>query len=172
MCAWIAPANEPFRGVVALSPLLNPDRRLDLLLAQINQILQNPSGFLALNADTLSDDPELRPINVRRLLILLRRLALRHGATYVFEPNSDAFRRSVERGFSSLLDLMFTRGAFAGATAATSYQVRADNTLNPPQSVEQGRFVVELRVAPSQPMTFMTIRLVQTGARGEVTEVA
>ena len=41
---------------------------------------------MVLSADTLSDDPDLRPINVRRLLILLRRLALRLGATYVFEP--------------------------------------------------------------------------------------
>lgn len=170
--AWIAPANEALRGVVALTPTVRRERWLDLQDAQLNLVRQEARGFLCLNADTLSDDDSLRLINVRRLLILLRRLALRHGATYVFEPNSDAFRRSVERGFSSLLDLMFTRGAFAGATAATSYQVRADNTLNPPQSVEQGRFIVELRVAPSQPMTFMTIRLVQTGARGEVTEVA
>jgi phage tail sheath protein FI len=170
--AWVAPANELLRGVVALTPPVRRERWLDLQDAQLNLVRQGARGFLCLNADTLSDDDSLRLINVRRLLILLRRLALRHGATYVFEPNSDAFRRSVERGFSSLLDLMFARGAFAGATAATSYQVRADNTLNPPQSVEQGRFVVELRVAPSQPMTFMTIRLVQTGARGEVTEVA
>jgi hypothetical protein len=169
--AWVAPANETLNGVVALTPRVRRERWLDLQDAQLNLVRQEARGFLVMNADTLSDDDSLRLINVRRLLILLRRLALRHGATYVFEPNSDAFRRSVERGFSSLLDLMFARGAFAGATAATSYQVKADNTLNTPQSVEQGRFIVELRVAPSEPMTFMTIRLVQTGASGVVTEV-
>ena len=77
--AWIAPANEAFTGVVSLTPRIATDRYLDLLLAQINLVRQEPRGFLALSADTLSDDEELRPINVRRLLILLRRAALRLG---------------------------------------------------------------------------------------------
>jgi phage tail sheath protein FI len=113
----------------------------------------------------------VRLINVRRLLILLRRLALRHGATYVFEPNGDALRRSVQRGFEGLLDLLFLRGAFAGATAATSFQVNTSDTINTRQSVEAGRFIVELKVAPAEPLTFVTLRLVQTGERGVVTEV-
>jgi phage tail sheath protein FI len=138
--------------------------------AQLNLIRQEARGFLALNADTLSGDEDLRQINVRRLLILLRRLALRHGATYVFEPNSPAFRRSVQRGFEALLERLFLRGAFAGATAATSFQVVTGDALNTRQSVEAGRFIVELRVAPAQPLTFLTIRLVQTGERGFVTE--
>jgi hypothetical protein len=168
--AWVAPANELIRGAVALAPPIVRHRWLDLQLAQLNLIRQEPRGFLALNADTLSDDEDLRLINVRRLLMLLRRLALRHGATYVFEPNSAAFRRLVQRGFESVLDRMFLRGAFAGKTAASSYQVVTSESLNTRQSVEQGRFIVELRVAPSVPLTFMTIRLVQTGDRGFVTE--
>ncbi len=123
-----------------------------------------------LSADTLSDDPDLRPINVRRLLILLRRLALRLGATYVFEPNDDAFRRLVQRGFEALLDDMFGRGAFAGATPATSFQVVTSQALNTPESVDQGHFIVELKVAPSLPLTFLTVRLVQTGDRTFITE--
>jgi hypothetical protein len=169
--AWIAPANELFRGVVALFPILNPDRRLDLLLTQLNQIQQNPTGFLALNADTLSDDPDLRPINVRRLLILLRRTALRLGMTYVFEPNGTALRRLVQRAFESVMDQLFMRGAFAGATRATSYQVVTDDGVNPPESVDQGRFRVDLKIAPSLPMSFVTVRLVQLGENGFVTEI-
>jgi hypothetical protein len=169
--AWIAPANELFSGVIALTPNVARTRWLDLQLAQINLIRQEPRGFIALNADTLSLDEDLREISVRRLLILLRRLCLRHGATYVFEPNSPAFRRLVQRGFEAVLDGMFARGAFAGKTAATSYRVVTGEELNTPQSVEAGRFIVEIRVAPSQPLTFMTIRLVQTGDRGFVTEV-
>ena len=70
-----------------------------------------------------------------------------------------------------MLDGMFERGAFAGATPASAYQVVTDASLNTPQSVEQGRFIVELRVAPSLPMTFMTIRLVQTSERSLAVEV-
>jgi len=168
--AWIAPANEPLRGVVALTPTISQARWPQLLQAQINLLLQRPSGFVALSADTLSTDPELRPINVRRLLILLRRLALRLGATYVFEPNDGSFRRMVRQGFEAMLDDLLERGAFAGATPDSAYRVIVDSTLNPAQSIDQGRFVVELRVAPALPLTFLTIRLVQAEDRGSTIE--
>jgi phage tail sheath protein FI len=170
--AWIAPANELWSGVVALTPPIARARWQDLQEAQINLIRQEPRGFVSLSADTLSDDEDLRPINVRRLLILLRRLALKLGATYVFEPNDDAFQRLVQRGFEAMLGQMFARGAFAGDTPSTAFQVVTSSSLNTPQSLEQGRFIVELRIAPSLPMTFLTIRLVQTGDRGVVTEVS
>jgi hypothetical protein len=170
--AWIAPANEFFKGVVALAPPISRQSRQILQDAQINLIRQEPHGFVALSADTLSDDVDLRPINVRRLLILLRRLALRLGVSYVFEPNDDSFRRAVQRGFEAQLEYLFMRGAFAGKTADASFQVVTDSSVNTPQSMEQGRFIVELRVAPSLPMSFLTIRLVQTGDRNFVTEVS
>ena len=164
---WVAPANQQWTGPVNLTPAIARARRLDLLTAQVNLVRQEPHGFVTLSADTLSTGDDLRPINVRRLMILLRRLALRLGATYVFEPNNDAFRRMVRRGFESVLEILFLRGAFAGDTRATSFQVLV--TLSP-QDVQAGRFIVELRVAPSLPLTFMTIRLIQAGDRGLVSE--
>jgi len=168
--AWIAPANELLSGVVALTPQIARERWLDLQEAQINLVRQEPRGFISLSADTLSSDENLRPINVRRLMILLRRLALKLGTTYVFEPNNEAFQRLVRRGFQDMLGQMFTRGAFAGDTPDTAFRVVTDSSLNTPQSIEEGRFIVELQVAPSLPMTFLTIRLVQTNDRGVVTE--
>jgi hypothetical protein len=168
--AWIAPANEILRDVVTLFPPILAEHRFNLQEAQINLVRQEPRGFLSLSADTLSDDEDYRPINVRRLLMLIRRMALRLGAIYVFEPHSDTFRRLVSRGFNAMLDQMFVRGAFAGRTPADSYQVVTDESLNTPQSIELGRFIVELKVRPSLPMTFLTVRLVQSGDRGLVTE--
>ena len=165
--AWVAPANELLQGMIALAPAVPPAALLDLLTAQVNVLRQEPRGFVTLSADTLSDDPDLRPINVRRLLILLRRLAVRHGATYVFEPNGPAFHRLVQRQFEALMRLLFVRGAFAGDRPATAYQVVAGAS---PQDMDAGRFYVELKVAPSLPLTFLTIRLVQSGERGFVTE--
>jgi hypothetical protein len=168
--AWVAPANDPLREVIALTAPILSDERLELQEERLNLIRREPRGFLSLGSDTLSDDADLRQINVRRLLSLLRRLALKLGATYVFEPHSQVFQRSVKRGFEAMLDRMFTLGAFAGATPATSYQVVVDQSLNTPQSMEQGRFIVELRVAPSLPLRFLTVRLVHNGDRGFVQE--
>lgn len=161
--AWVAPANEPLRGAVALDHAVAPERWLALLQAQVNVLRQDARGFLVLSADTLAADDDLRPINVRRLLALLRRAALRHGERWVFDPNDDSFRRGVERSFTALLGDLFRRGAFAGRTAPAAFQVVTDASLNTRQSVDAGRFIVELRVAPSRPMSFLTIRLTQTG---------
>jgi hypothetical protein len=165
--AWVAPANQPMRGVIALGPLLHPEHWLDIQEAHINLIRQEPQGFLTLSENTLSDDPDWTLINVRRLISLIRRLAQRYGPTWVFEPNDEAFARLVKRTFVSLLDQMFARGAFAGRTPQSAYQVDVHVT---PKDIEEGRFIVELRVAPSQPMRFITIRLVQSGERSLVTE--
>ena len=169
--AWIAPANESLQGVLGLATAFARENFLDFQDGLINLIRHEPTGFFVLDSDTLSDDSDLRSINVRRLLSLLRRLALKRGAEYVFEPNDERFRRRVQRGFASLLDMMFTRGAFAGTTPATSYQVVVSDSVNNFQSLEQGRLIVELRVAPSQPLKFVTVRLMQAGGRSSVTEV-
>jgi phage tail sheath protein FI len=163
---WVAPANEVFQGVVGLVPDIDPSIRLALQEARVNLVRAEPRGFLVLDADTLSPDENLRSINVRRLLTLLRRLALRLGADYVFEPNDPPFRRAVQRAFEGTLGYLFDRGAFAGRTPAESFRVVVDDRVNPPGRVEQGLFVVELRVAPSQPLTFLTVRLVQDPDRG------
>jgi phage tail sheath protein FI len=156
--------------VVGLEPDIALDQRLALDEARVNLVRQDPRGFLTLAADTLSLDEDVRPINVRRLLSLLRRLATRAGARYVFEPNGDAFRRLVQRRLDAVLRALFERGAFAGSTAATSFQVVADPSVNPPDGIERGRLVVELRVAPSLSAKFIAVRLVQSGDRLAVEE--
>jgi phage tail sheath protein FI len=169
--AWIAPANDPFTGVLGLVPALTPARHLELLLAQVNLLRSEPHGVVTLSADTLSDDPELRPLNIRRLLILLRRAALRLGQTYVFEPNDATLQRIVRGAFESLLQRLFMRGAFAGATAEASYRVVLEEPLNNPRTNDRGAFFVELRVAPANPLSFLTLRLVQLGERATAIEL-
>lgn len=169
--AWISPANENLQAVLGFAKEVKRESYLDFQENSINLVRREPRGFLVLNSETLSDEADLRQINVRRLLSLLRRLVVRHGAEYVFEPNNERFRRTVERGFTALLDQMFARGAFAGKTPDSSYRVVVGETANDFRSIDQGRFIVELRVAPSLPLKFVTVRLVQAGARSNVAEV-
>jgi len=168
--AWVAPANEPLSGVVAITPEIESDDWQALQDAAVNVIRDDARGFITLSADTLSDDLDLRLINVRRLLTLLRRLAMRRGNRYVFEPNGPTLRRAVQRGFDTLLTDMFRRGAFAGRTAEQSFRVVTDDTVNTRIDADAGRFIVELRVAPSMPMRFLSLLLSQTGERLTVTE--
>jgi len=162
--AWLAPANIPYRHVIALDPSFSEGDWRDLTALGVNLIRPDPRGWLLLSAETLYQGTDLRQISVRRLLILLRRLALREGRGYVFEPNGQDFRDLVQHRFEQLLSQLYVRGAFAGDTPAAAYRVVVDDSINPPRSLDLGRFVVELRVAPSQSLQFITVRLVQSGA--------
>src|SRR5213079_3253683 len=97
-------------------------------------------------------DADLRPINVRRLLALVRRLVMREGVRHVFEPNDPVFRRGVERSLSATMQAIYQLGAFAGATAEQAYQVNAGSPPNTPQSIDEGRLIVEIKLAPSRPL--------------------
>lgn len=168
--AWMAVANQPLKDVVATS--LNPStaERQTLLDAQINPVWLSPIGHVLGSADTLLDDADWRSVNVRRLMCLLRRVALKHGAQYVFEPNGPALQRTVERAFNALLDGLFQRGAFAGRNVNEAFQVVVGEEVNTPQRFDAGQFWVELRVAPALPMRFLTVRLLRSGERVQARE--
>jgi hypothetical protein len=164
--AWVAPANDAFADVVALVRPAPPAALAALQEAQVNELRQEPRGFLSLCEDTLVRDEQVRPINVRRLLALLRRLVLREGSQYVFESNDPVFRRGVERGLGDLMQLLYTLGAFAGATPEQAYRVNVGDPPNTRHGIDQGRLVVELKIAPSRPLAFLLVRLIHTGERG------
>jgi phage tail sheath protein FI len=167
--AWIAPANAPFRDVVGLDPAIPGADLLPLDRARVNVVRHLPDGFVVHDADTLSLEREWRPINVRRLMMLLRRTLMRRGLDHVFEPNGAVLRRAVERSLTGTLDDLQLRGAFAGASSAESFRVAVRASA---ADVEAGRLVVEISVAPSQPIRFLTMRLIQQGARLTILEEA
>ena len=160
--AWVAPANEAIQDTLATVAPLDLATEQTLHAASINPIRLRPQGLVTWNNATLSLDPDLANINVRRLLILLRRLALTEGQRYAFAPHSTAFRRRVKQQFEQVLSRLFDLGAFSGSSPVEAFQVVIEDVANRQNAVEQGQLTVELRVAPSQPLTFITVRLIQT----------
>jgi phage tail sheath protein FI len=157
--------------VVGLEPAFAPASVETLLLARINLVRQTPRGFAIARADTLSDDPDLEQVSVRRLLTLLRRVALERGARYVFEPHDARLRREVEAHFESLLADLFARGAFAGTRSSSAYRISVDVDATA-LDIDQGRMLIRLEVAPAAPLTFITLVLEQRGGLTRVREVA
>jgi phage tail sheath protein FI len=161
--AWYAPANRPLAGVVSTVRPLDRASWAALDRAHVNAVILQPHGFVTLGAHTLTPDTDLEEISVRRFLSLLRRLALREGPSLVFEPHGPDLRRGVRRQFERVLNQLFVRGALAGRNPGEAFQVVVDDTNNPPQSVDAGRLVVELRVAPSRPLAFLVVRFMLRG---------
>lgn len=160
---WVAAANVPLQGLRGLTPRLSTDDWADLFERQFNLLRQEPRDFRAMSAHTLSDESIWLQLSVRRLMILLRKVALQRGFDLVFEGNNERFREGVRLALETMLRRMFDRGAFAGASPAQAFRVTTDASVNPPQSVEQGRFIAQIQVAPSQPMEFITVLLTRAG---------
>lgn len=168
--AWLGPANVPLSDVVALEHEPDSDE-LDVLRDEcVNDVRQVPDGFVCLAQDTLSVAEDLRPINVGRLLALVRRLVLLIGPQYAFEPNDRVTRRAVRRGLVEVLTMLHQRGAFVGRNADEAFQVDVSNRVNTSQSLEQARLIGELRLAPSHPLTYLIVRLVHSADRGLILE--
>ena len=161
--AWIAAANRPLDGVLALDPRL-PDDDIDALHdAQVNVLIDAAAGFVFMDSETLSRDSDTRSLSVRRLLILIKRLAYREGVSLTFEPNDVDLQERVYTDFERVLSRLHQLGAFKGTYADEAYAVIADATINTQDSIDAGRFIVELRVAPSEPLKFLRVRLTQNG---------
>ena len=79
---WIAPASVPLQGIVGLSPNFSQTDWADLFNAHMNIVRQPIADYTLLSAHTLSSDTLFLHISVRRLLIFLRKLALRRGMRY------------------------------------------------------------------------------------------
>jgi uncharacterized protein len=149
---WVAPAGTALRGLLRTASTLTHDEQVALFDAHVNVVVHPPGTFSMLSAHTLTDEPTLLQVSVRRLLILLRKLALQTGQRYVFEVDSDRFRQLVRMRFDQILGALLQRGALA------AYQIVIDASEQ-----ADGRLVVQLQVAPTSPVEFITVTLVRSG---------
>jgi phage tail sheath protein FI len=121
-------------------------------------------GNVIWGARTVSADPEWRYLNVRRLFLFLEQSIKRSTTWVVFEPNGRSLWKSVERNVSAFLKLQWLQGALVGDTEQQAYYVKCDEETNPPESVDLGRVITEIGVAPSKPAEFVVFRISQFAA--------
>jgi hypothetical protein len=164
--AWIAPAEIDFKGVIGLNHRLTEEKRLALRRAHINPLVESAGRFVASGARTLSADPEWDQVNVRRLMMLLRKVLLLEGNLFVFDTNDDTLRRRITVRLEETFTYLFRRGAFAGRSVADAFRIDASRRLNRQDELDRGRLLVEIRFAPSRPLVFLVIRLLQRELEG------
>lgn len=158
--AWIAPANVALRTVADLAPDFTDVEWAPLYNRQINVLRRQPGRYAAMSALTLARERTLVQISVRRLLIFLRKLALREGQRYVFETNNARFRTLVQTYFENVLAQLLNRGG------VSAYQVVTNAEINTPQDYDNGRFLIALKIAPTLPIEFITIIMLRSGDDG------
>lgn len=128
---------------------------------KINVIRKMPEGILVWGARTISEDPEWKYINVRRLFIFLEQSILRGTQWVVFEPNDPSLWKSIKRNITAFLRIQWTEGKLVGDTQDKAFYVKCDAETNPPEVVDAGQVITEIGVAPSKPAEFVVFRIRQ-----------
>jgi phage tail sheath protein FI len=167
-----APANEVVRGAVDLEIQITRGEQDLLNPIGVNCIRAFPGrGIRIWGARTLSSDPAWRYLNVRRYFNYLEESILIGTQWVVFEPNDHALWARIRRNVSAFLVNEWRAGALFGARPEEAFYVKCDEESNPPESVDLGRVVCEIGIAPVKPAEFVIFRLAQfQSGSGELEE--
>ena len=167
-----APANEIVRGAVDLELQITRGEQDLLNPVGINCIRTFPGrGIRVWGARTLASDPAWRYLNVRRYFNYLEESILVGTQWVVFEPNDEALWARIRRNISAFLVNEWRNGALFGSRPEDAYYVKCDAETNTPESVDLGRVVCEIGIAPVKPAEFVVFRLAQfSGGSGELDE--
>ncbi len=162
-----APANEVVRGATGLAYNCTKGEQDTLNPNGVNCIRAFPGrGIRVWGARTLSSNPSWRYINVRRLFNFVEKSIERGTQWVVFEPNDTMlWARSGAMSPPSSLRC----GAMARCSArrpTQAFYVKCDAELNPPESRDLGRLIIEIGMSPVKPAEFVIFRISQWAGGG------
>lgn len=158
------PANYSLEGVLDLSVNLSHDN-LDSFNPEdkpgINclRVLKS-RGIRIWGGRTLSQNPDWRYINVRRLFLTVRRWIERNLTDVIFEPNDSRLWIRIERELTTYLQSLLQKGALKGNTPQEAFYIKCDSETNPPEMRDAGTVVTEIGLAPTIPNEFIVVRLI------------
>ena len=76
----------------------------------------------------------------------------------------------MRRTITAFLLEVWRGGALFGATPEEAFYVKCDAETNPPESVDAGRLVCEIGIAPVKPAEFVVFRIAQYSGGAAVSE--
>ncbi|MCI0487991.1 MAG: phage tail sheath subtilisin-like domain-containing protein [Blastocatellia bacterium] len=168
-----APAGteDPLNAAVDIERVITKGEHDTLNPEGVNAIRKFPdSGIVVWGARTVSADPEWRYVNVRRLFLFLEE-SIEEGTQWVvFEPNDPVLWKRIVRNVSAFLRVQWLEGKLVGDKPENAFFVKCDEETNPPESVDLGRVVTLIGVAPSKPAEFVIFRISQSRSGAQVTE--
>lgn len=159
---WKAPANDVLRGVLNVERDITKTEQGVLNPIGINCIRPfGTRGIRVWGARTLSSNTDWTYINVRRLFNMVETTIMNGTQWVVFEPNDQKLWEGVKRTVNAFLRGLWRDGALFGTTAEQAFFVKCDAENNPPDSIDQGRLIVEVGIAPVKPAEFVIFRISQ-----------
>jgi len=172
---WIAPAGTRrggLPGVIRGEYSLDEKDRgtLDLLYGDGNSV--NPiatfadTGVVVWGQRTLQRVPTaLDRINVRRMLLYLRKVIASSVRTFVFEPNDPATWRQFRGVITPFLETVRNRRGLY------EYSVVCDETTNTPDLIDAGQLTAQVFLRPTKAAEFIQVDLILTPTGASFEEI-
>jgi len=166
---WFAPAGFTRGGlsegrggvpVIGVSQRLNSDERDKLYEANINPIASFPAeGIVIFGQKTLQITPSaLDRINVRRLVIYLKRQISIIASTILFDQNVSVTWNRFTAQATTLLDSVKSR------LGITEYRLILDNSTTTPDLVDRNIVYAKIFVKPARAIEYIAIDFVIAGS--------
>lgn len=167
-----APANVPLEWVQDLTAEVDLTRAGILNPEGINAIRSFAGrGIRIYGARMTSSDPTWRFVNVRRLVLMIRK-ALEFSTQWAaFEPNDAFTRAKVRLALLSFLTALWQQGALVGDGPDEAFFVKCDEENNPAFERDNGKLVADVGIAPSNPFEFVVMRIGRTESAVEFSDV-
>ena len=162
---WFAPAGLNRGGLTSVTEAktrLTHAERDELYEARINPIASFPGqGVVVFGQKTLQSKPSaLDRINVRRLLIRLRKFIASTSRFLVFEQNTQALRNRFLNIVNPFLEQVQSNSGLS------AFRVVMDDTNNTPDVVDRNQLVGQIFIQPTRTAEFIVLDFVvqPTGA--------
>lgn len=164
-----APANEIVHGALRLQHRISSAEQGPLNSQGVNCIRYfSNEGYLVWGARTYTEDANWRYLNVRRLFNMIEESIVESTRWIVFEPNDRNLWNAIRRDVSAFLLGFWRDGALMGDTPEQAFYVKCDEENNPQDSIDNGRVVIEIGIAPVKPAEFIMFKISQKEAGAEV----
>jgi hypothetical protein len=165
-----APANELIRGALDVTYRVTRSEQELLNPAGVNCIRWFANeGIRVWGARTVAAEAsEWRYLNVRRLFNMIEESIARGTRWVVFEPNDRPLWQDIKRDVGNFLRVIWRDGALMGRTPQEAFFVQCDEETNPRESIDQGRVVIVIGIAPVKPAEFIIFRIGQHAGGVEI----
>ncbi|MFD4910604.1 phage tail sheath family protein [Kitasatospora purpeofusca] len=161
-----APANQNLRAALRLETVLTDDEHGELNEKGVNCLRAFPErGLLVWGARTRSTTRDWRYLNVRRLVSYLADSVRRSTSWAVSEPNDERLRATLRHSVSSFLTDQWRQGALLGRTPDEAFYVICDDTNNTSETLDDGKVVCDIGVAPVRPAEFVHFTVTRIAGR-------
>ena len=166
--AWFAVAGAE-RGVlnrvtdIEVIPYQDERDRLYGNDNAINPLIKRPGGEVVIwgNKTLQRVQSALDRINVRRLMLYIKREITDRTDVILFNPHTEELRNTFVGIASNLL------GEIQGRDGLTDYSVQCDEELNPPEVIDRNEMRARIGVQPTRSMEFLFIEMTLQRTGGE-----